>query len=174
MNTKWNYVLSENKYSRLLFRVYPKQTYIHSFDNEPPKTWDKVYKVYYSWAIIKQYKNDYGIIEPESSKRLMYMYCDECSNVVGLHEIIRWVIENQKEYNYPTIGQPAGDWKIDIRKGIREWNNNESYEYYDFQVFDNWDNNGFRFTLDKNQTEDFANWLEQMNERALAKCGCPI
>lgn len=173
MKKEWDYILKEDKYSITLLRIYPNQTRVHSFGNKPPKTWKQVYKVYYSWSIIKQYKDSNGSVEPNSSQRLMYMYCDESSNIFNLHLIIRWVIEQQKEYDEPTFGQPAGDWRIEINKGINNWND-KPYEYYNFEVFDNWNGNGFRFTLDRKQTEDFANWLEKMNDRALVKCGCPI
>lgn len=90
-------------------------------------------------------------------------------NVVML--LIFMLLLEQKEFSQPTFGQPAADWIIKVDKGISKWNNDE---YYKFQVFDNSNNNGFRFTLDREKTEAFANWLEEMNDWALIECGCPI
>lgn len=173
MNSRWDYILYEDKHERVMFRLYPRHTYIHSFDDNPPTKWEEVYKVYYSWAIIKTYKDDDGKLEPESADRVFDMEWDECSNVVNLHAFIWWVIESQETFNYPTVGQPAADWIITPRDYYEEWEN-KYYEYYNFQVFDNCRNTGFRFRLDRKQTEDFANWLEEMNNRALVRCGCPI
>lgn len=173
MDKNWNYILNESNYIRTTFRVYPYRTFIHSFNDDRPKTWDEVYKVYYSWAIIHHYKDDNGKVEPESGERLLYMYNDECSNVVNLHHIIRHVVHTGEDFDYPTIGMPAGDWKIEVRKGVSDYDN-VPYEHYYFSVFDNWLNNGYRFIFDREKALAFADWLEKMNERALIKCGCPI
>ena len=56
MKNKLDFIIDEDsQIYRTIFRIYPKSTTIHSFDENPPKTWKEVYKVYYSFAIIIQY-----------------------------------------------------------------------------------------------------------------------
>ena len=74
---KIDYIIEERDNRRLIFRFYPRQSSCHSFGNEPPKSWDEVYKVYYSYAIISQWKH-----EPDSqweSDVKYYEHCDESS-----------------------------------------------------------------------------------------------
>ena len=75
---KIDFILDEkNGTERLIFRFYPRRSSCHSFGDEPPKDWNDVYKVYYSYAIIKQWKFD-----PEDqwqSEMFFREGCDECS-----------------------------------------------------------------------------------------------
>ena len=74
---KIDFVLNEKDDERLIFRFYPRKSSCHSFGDEPPKCWEDVYKVYYSYAIIKQWK-----FEPEEQWESEIMFrepCDECS-----------------------------------------------------------------------------------------------
>lgn len=169
MKRKMDFTLMEDDYRKVIFRFYPRQTFVHGFEIDYcPKTWEEVYKVYYSFAIIQYYKDDNGNIETESADRLLYMYCDECSQIPNLKEIIEYIMNNDDYvYDYPTIGQPAIDWKISKRKGVYEWKDNEPYEYYNFEMFDNWLNVGYRFTLDRKQVEEFCKYLDKINQYAL-------
>lgn len=166
MKRKFDFILNKNRFHQDIFRFYPRLSDVHSFNDEPPKSWDEVYKVYYYWAIIRQHFDDNGKIESESSQILFQMYCDECSCIPELSGIIKYVIKTGKTFDYPTFGQPAGDWRISQRKGFSGWNGKE-YEYYDFQVFDNWTNQGYRFVLDKMETLKFCDWLDEINQYAL-------
>lgn len=49
---KLDFVLKERNGYRLIFRFYPKQSHCHSFNDKPPTSWNEVYKVYYSYAIL--------------------------------------------------------------------------------------------------------------------------
>lgn len=172
MKRKFDFVLSENPYYRDVFRFYPKGTHVHSHDDNPPESWDGVYKVYYSWGIIRQYLDCYGKVESEESQRLFDMFCDECSRIPELPAIIKWVMDSGESYDQPTFGQPAGDWHITKGNGRYKWSNheykyNEDYEYYDFQVFDNWTDQGYRFTLDKESALKFCEYLDTINNYAL-------
>ena len=55
---KIDFVLRESDTSKLIFRFYPRRSSCHSFGDEPPKDWNDVYKVYYSYSIIQVYKED--------------------------------------------------------------------------------------------------------------------
>lgn len=172
MKRKFDFVLFQNNYHRDIFRFYPRDTHVHSHNDNPPESWDGVYKVYYSWGIIRQYLDGYGKVESENSQRLFYMPCDECSRIPELSAIIKWVMDSGETYDHRTPGQPAGDWCITRRKGRYEWwqlehKYHENYEYYNFQVFDNWTDQGYRFTLNKEETLKFCEYLDAINNYAL-------
>lgn len=163
MKNKLDFIIDEDsQIYRTIFRIYPKSTTIHSFDENPPKTWKEVYKVYYSFAIIIQYLDDDNKVE--SSIKLFEMRCDECSNIPNLSDIIKYAIEKNEIFDYPTCGQPAGDWYIDPT--------NENY--IKFMVFDNFQGNGFRFLLSKERTNEFIEWLNEANEYLFKHCGTCI
>ena len=89
------------------------------------------------------------------------MYCDECSRIPELSEIIKDVMKTGKTFDYPTFGQPAGDWYIAREKS---WKN--GYKYV-FRVFDNWTNVGYRFILNKVEVLKFCDYLDTINDYAL-------
>lgn len=68
-----DFLLYDNEYSKTIFRFLPKESTCHSFNHEPPKEWSDVYKVYYSYMVIRQYKNK------DKTEVLFKTHCDECS-----------------------------------------------------------------------------------------------
>lgn len=167
MKKKFDFVIKEDKgFYRDIFRFYPKYTHVHGFHDKSPKSWKNVYKVYYSWAIFRQYCNNDTENKIKRSKRLFGLSCDECSQIPNLSEIIKHVVHTGETFDEPTFGQPAGEWKVQQRKGYRRYDG-AYYEYYDFEVFDNWTNQGYRFTLDNIEVLDFCNWLDGINDYAL-------
>lgn len=151
MKKKMDFILVYNAYYKDILRFYPRETRVHGFADKPPKSWDAVYKVYYSWSIFRQY---------DDNKKLLFdIHCDECSMIPSLSTIIKEVIKTGKTFNYPTLGQPAVDWIISKR--------NKKYQYYDYQVYNNWTNQGYRFTLNKKKTVEFCDWLDKINQYAL-------
>ena len=161
MKRKFDFILNKNKFHQDIFRFYPRLSSVHSFNDAPPKSWDEVYKVYYYWAIIRRHFDDNGKIESESSQILFQMHCDECSRIPELSESIKYVMETGETFNYPTFGQPAGDWYI-----AREESWRNGYKYV-FRVFDNWTNVGYQFELNKAEALKFCDYLDAINDYAL-------
>ncbi len=170
MRKHFDFVIENETYRETVFRYYPKQTHVHGFGDESPKNWKEVYKVYYSWAIIDKFYDDEEHTKFDGYEFRMKMGCDECSVLPYLDDVIRNVIETGKaENNVEGFGQPSSDWSISKRSGdMGKVFNYKPYEYYDFTVFDNWQNNGYRFTLDRKQVEKFCKWLDKINTYALA------
>ena len=173
MKKKFDFVLDDDLgIYRTIFRFYPRHLYVHSFNDVPPKSWEKVYKVYYSWAIIRQYyeykDDDSGskIVHEESDVLLDFGFgCEECSMLPDLAAEIEYVIKTGKTYDHPTFGQPADEWRIEKHEGNDC--TGAHYEYYHFQVFNNFTNQGFRFVLDKDKTLKFCDWLDMINQYVL-------
>lgn len=168
MKRKFDFVLYDDKrLYRDVIRFYPRSSHVHSFNNDPPTNWEDVYKVYYSWAIIRQYykSNDQNSIQPRSTKKLFDMSMDECSRIPDLSVIIKDVMNTGKTFHYPTMGQPAGDWKIERTKYYDF--DNKKHKIYKFEVFNNWTNQGFRFWLKKDEVSQFCDWLDMVNQYML-------
>jgi len=174
---KLDFILEEDaKGKKLVFRFYPRGSHMHSFDDKPPKTFQDVYKVYYSWAIIDysyNYKNNIKVAE-----RVFYMSCDECSALCDLASAIRYMLRHRrKEMDVLSFGQPGSDWKLEYlpRKYDEQGNPNLSYgdgRVY-FTVFNNYKHNGYEFCLNVEKTKKFCDYLEAVNQHMLEN-GEPI
>lgn len=166
---KFDFVLTENRIYRDILRIYPNNTYIHSFDDNLPETWDDVYKVYYSFAIIRQYFDYNNQKNVKKSDVLLDINMDECSIIPDLPKFILYVIDTGETYDYSTLERPAAEWKIEKKSyTIQEVSLNEEifefHEDYNFVVFNNWTNQGYKFSFDKDTTLLFCNWLDKVNE----------
>lgn len=178
-NRRFDFTLFESKHSKLIFRFYPKYSHCHSFDEVPPKSWDEVYKVYYSYSIIKHYKND---IFELPSEVMFSSGCDECSAidevavacdliVMGHKSITRtW---NDEEITIELLNRdiyPTGDgvtWKISEIESIKSGN-----VQYEITLF-RFDGVGYKFYLDKDKLGEFGSYLNDCCEYMLAH-GEPI
>lgn len=171
MKQKFDFILDDrSSYHRDIFRFYPRRTHVHGFTDEPPKVWKEAYKVYYSWAIIRQYYDEEGRVKEHIM--LLDMPTDECSQIPNLPMIIEYVMKTGEEFDDFTFGQPAGDWTIKQNNrystmDLLAENDKCYYEYYDFQVFNNSTNQGYRFRLNKEKTIEFCKWLKVINQYAL-------
>lgn len=187
MKRKLDFVLDENSEERLLFRFYPKQSHCHGFSDKIPKTWHEVYKVYYSWAIIKQYKEN----EKVTRTRVMYKeLCDECSCLdqiaffceklsAGIESVeiddtktfetsrgvgrYRRTIDLLNNEIYPT--GYGTSWRITKKDYSWLLNNTARFQ---FTLF-GWEDIGFRFTLNSSEkVKEFGEFLKQCCEHMLA------
>lgn len=162
------FVLRNRPERQVVFKFYPEYSHMHGFGDEPPKTFQEVYKVYYCWGIMEQ--------SAERMTRRFYMDCDECSVLTELSSYIRTALKVHNRLEAVTFGQPGSDWTIQ-RFFIpdceleEEQDENELTErdYVDFTVFDNYTNTGYRFTLSVNEAELFANFLDRVNEHMLER-----
>lgn len=170
---KIDFILYEDDYGKLIFRFYPRQSSCHSFNDEPPKSWKEVYKVYYNYGIIKQYKECSKCIE---SVVLFHSDCDECSIIDKVSARIKLITEGNKtiirtwrneEYMIDLFEEkfPLGmgvSWKINEHKG----------DMYTVEMF-NWNDVGYRFCLNKDRLKKFGEYLKYCCEYMLS-VGEPI
>ena len=179
---KIDYIIEQTDDERLIFRFYPRQSHCHGFGDEPPKKWSEVYKVYYSYAIIKQWK-----FNPEDtweSEVMFYEECDECSEIdeVGQRCLLLAdgyeTFERKDGEKIPLLDKtiyPIGmgtNWTIS-KKSWTDWENkNIKHTYYTFTLFDYF-NKGFRFTLEEKDIKSFGEYLLGCCEYMLAH-GEPI
>lgn len=165
---KIDYIIEQSDDERLIFRFYPKQSSCHSFGDEPPKSWSDVYKVYYSYAIIKQWK-----FNPEDqweSEVMFYEHCDECSKIdeVGQRCLLLAdgyeTFEREDGERIPLLDQcilPFGmgtNWTISKNTWTDWGNKGIKHTYYKFTLFDYFDK-GFRFNINEKDVKTFGEYL---------------
>ena len=116
-------------------------------------------------------------------------YLDERSMLSSIGEITKTVLRNKKsETNILTFGEPGSDWHIIYHKGFTyedyienekenvgdayqpdttEEEFNESIMYrpdmVEYNVFNNVNNKGFRFSLTKTKALEFAEYINEIN-----------
>ena len=179
---KIDFIIKQSDDERLIFRFYPRQSSCHSFGDEPPKSWSEVYKVYYSYAVIKQWK-----FNPEDqwdSEIMFYENWDECSIIdeVGQRclllangtEVFRRKDNREiRLLDKPIIPLGMGtNWTIS-KNTYTDWEETDKeYTYYKFTLFDYFDK-GFRFNIDEKDIKAFGEYLLGCCEYMLAH-GNPI
>ena len=157
-----DFILQNDEFSKLIFRFLPGLSHCHSFNEQPPKSWDEVYKVYYAYEIVEQW-ND----EDLSNEDLLFSTSfDECSIIDVVAQFISqlgWNSFCSKTFT------PRGDgvqWKLQKRihphqgLGIK---------------FELWKRNnmGYRMFLPEEKCIAFAKFLNNCCEYMLAH-GEPI
>lgn len=156
----FDFTIKSDEYEDIVFRFFPRDSHCHSFDDQPPYNWNGVYKVYYSYAIVSISKD-----EDESFGEVTYeftIYRDECSVLTDLSKYIKGTLFSKKKSKAYSMGQPGSEWEI-------FYENNK----IKFVVFDSFNNNGYRFWLSYDRAEQFAAYLDMINDYML-KHGEPI
>lgn len=174
---KIDFVLEENDGEKLIFRFYPKKSTCHSFDKNPPKTWNDVYKVYYSYAIFRSYSDDTHI------DMLFNCLCDECSIIDEVSRRIGLILQGINEvkgsfsgrkYTVKLIDNEIEPFGYGVIWNISECRNpgGKEEKYYRITLWD-YDDTGFRFTISKEKLKEFGEYLNECCEHMLSN-GCPI
>lgn len=173
---KLDFIIKEDDNSRLIFRFYPRRSSCHSFNDKPPTKPEEVYKVYYAYSVIKQWR--FNPDEECESVILFEESCDECSIIgeIGQRCLLladgTEVFKREDGRKFNLLDQriyPCGmgtEWTINKR----EWT--DIHTYYTFTLFD-WNDVGFRFRLKKEQMKEFGQYLLDCCEYMLEH-GVPI
>lgn len=168
---KYNdFMLMHDNNVQLLFRFKFSQSHMHSFDENPPKTYGDVFKVYYSWEILRSI-NDSWTDEPnwQPFQAIFSFRCDECSALTSMSWIIRHVIRyKKKRQEVNSFGQPASDWELEYKKGWEGLDSGISQkDQLLFKVWNNSSDLGFRFWLDIQTALKFSDFLDECNQYML-------
>lgn len=146
---------------RTIFRFYPRQSHVHGFDETCPQRWNEVYKVYYSWKIIQQYRFD--VDSPWETYTVFEMSCDECSALGAVPATLRTLDKNAED-TLCAEGYGA-EWHILHFVGNKDFKLKESFH---FTLWDNFTNQGYRFVLGVEDAERFAKYIDYVQEYMLA------
>mgnify|MGYP003571243834 CR=1 FL=1 len=147
----------------LNFVFYPKESHMHGFRDEPPKTFEEVYKVYYSWSIEE-------VTDAHPGEEVIHMRCDECSAVLDLALLIRHCLQNEEDGECLSCGQEGSIWEL------KYYRKNPPLTYKDnicFSVWSNYTYKGYRFWLDVDEANEFAQFIDDVNNHMLEN-GEPI
>lgn len=167
-----------------MIRFYPRESRMHSFGDEPPKDYRDVYKVYYSWAILEsrlEAVKENGEEKWSMFRQVFSMPFDECSCIEsGLETALKLVMDHRrKEVRELSCGWPGSVWRI-VRMDGTEFDLEEfggeklrDNDTFFFEVFDNDSDKGYRFSLNRQQAEDFRKYIKEVNAHMLEN-GEPI
>ena len=134
---------------RIDFVFMPEYSHCHSFNDNPPTNWEEVYKVYYSWKIVEIFEDDTEV--------LFNMSMDECSCLTELSYYIRDILSDKNEYcKVNSFGQPGSRWFIQADDNIIL-----------FEIWKDPSNQGYRFYLTRDKAEEFAKYLDEVNQYML-------
>ena len=170
-------------------RFYPQHSHCHGFYETPPKDWNEVYKVYYSWSILESHK---GFIKDDEMwtafEPVFEMKWDECSAITYLPDTIEWILKKKKNfYRLPTLGQPGSDWdfryiktcasKIYFDEQERGYLTNvvrtPENDVLEITVVNNCTQQAYHFLLTIDETQKFVSYLKKINQHMLEN-GEPI
>lgn len=176
MRKRFDFILEETDTHRILFRFYPRRSSCHSFDDNPPKTWEDVYKVYYVYSIFDQYRLSKSL---EWNTAHTFEVWDECSIIGEIGDICiklangitkeERISERSKEpyvYKFLNITHFAFgdgvDWII-TKEPYRGFG--PRTKKYRFVL---WNNRiGFRFILPVEKLQPFGEFLLKCDEYML-------
>lgn len=173
---KIDYIIEQSDDERLIFRFYPRQSSCHSFGDEPPKDWSDVYKVYYSYAIIRQWR--FNSEDQWESKIMFYENCDECSMIdeVGERCLLLAdgveVFKRNDDKEIQLLDQCILPFGMGTNWTIIKNTRFDLSTYYTFTLFDYF-NKGFRFNVEEKDIRSFGEYLLGCCEYMLAH-GDPI
>lgn len=153
---------------RYVFRFYPRQSHCHSFGDEPPKSREDVYKVYYSYAFLEQEKDANGL---HTITNVVYReYCDECSVMEHIAYCCGELANGKEQY---TLDDSRVEEVINILDnefdpfgyGTAWIIRKQYYTYkkeiiYQFELWDNFDNKGYRFIIPQDRIKEFGEYLQ--------------
>ena len=168
-----DFIITDRDKKRMI-RFYPRESRMHHFGDEPPKNFDDVYKVYYSWAILESYPEtveESGEEKWGRFRKVFSMPFDECSCIgAGLEAAVKLVMDHRrKEYRVLSSGWPGSVWRITRMDGTEldlEENGGKTLRDNDtfvFEVFDNDSDRGYRFSLNRRQAEGFRKYVKEVN-----------
>ena len=176
---KMDFLLRDKENERLVFRFYPKKSRCYSYGKKPPKNWDDVSEVCYSYAILRQTRLREG--ERWSTEKVFADEDDEFSVIYSVGTICTLLAKGRR-YNkcdgkkYSLLNEwitPLGmgtEWKIKKHEW-EDWCEKEGdfkkYIFFEFVLFSYWDR-GFRFSIEKEKMKPFGEFLISCCEYMLA------
>lgn len=163
---KFDFIIDKHEgFDKKVLRFYPKQSNVHGFGDEPPTTWEGVYKTYMTFSVLyySECWDNEGFYE--KPYELFSYYSDEGEGLRFLREVLSEMIteECQDEYNITPFGDGI-DWEIykDDRYVDKEGNN-----MYIFNMINSHSGQCYRFRLCKEEIKGFYNALDDFLEHML-------
>lgn len=168
---KIDFILHEDDKEIVVFRFYPRQSNCHNFNDIPPKKWDEVYKVYFSYRIFRRWKDD------NCTEILFDCLCDECSVIKEISNRIEYIVQGKETISVSCGGKEYiiklfDEEVFPIGYGVSWIIHKLSSDEYLVTLWE-WNNTGYRFVLDKYKLKAFGEYLNECSEYMLTH-GDPI
>lgn len=169
-----DYILyqSSNGEEQTIFRFNTKLSSCHSFNDQPPKNWEGVYKVYYYYQIIEM-----NTITGNIEKVLFDSHCDECSELYEIAERCKYLAQGKKQVKITRDDRESKTLRLlnqeimPFGMGV-SWTIRQPHQKFRFEIFNWWDE-GYRFWIPKKEIGQFGEYLQSCCEYMLAH-GVPI
>lgn len=146
-------------FDKKVLRLYTKHSSVHGFDDNPPKTWNSVYKTYMTFSILRYWEDDDNEGKYERPYELFTYDCDEGDGLLNLREVLKDIMDGskQKEYTIMPFGDGI-DWEI---------SNTQNSKEYRFTMINSKSGQCYRFRLTPDEIKEFYNVLNSFLEYML-------
>lgn len=142
----FDFIINQDIFNITIFRFNPDKSRVYEDE-------DKSLKIYYNWEILWQLSKNEPIV--------LFNIDDENSALTQLVKSIKYALSKPNQtVKLNTNGEPGSDWKIIYKQ--------KTQEFY-FEVFNNFFDNGFRFTISLEETHMFMDYLNKINNYMLNK-----
>lgn len=162
MKRSFDFVIKEDDgVSKIVLRFYPKKSRVYTFVDEPPKSWDEVYKTYMTYSVLcySTYKTK-NIIPSTTPDVLFSSSIDEGEGLLDVRQTISNILNGDLKKEYLIYPLSFGvDWEI------REMPKNK--DTYIFTMIKNITGEAFRFELPKEKLNEFYTVLNEYLEYIL-------
>lgn len=175
--TRFDFVLSEDEFSRIVFKFFPNESRCHLFDMGRPKTHNNIYKTYFNYRIYFETNYESSDFDP---KVIWDCECDECSVIDQVAYVCQQIsdgvfsIEAQKGSikRKSDLGNISIEhfsdgiiWtikKVESSRRRELWGQNmiEYYWRYEILMRRSFDGAAFVFELSRDRLRVFGDYLE--------------
>lgn len=147
---------SYNDDERRVLRFYTKTSHVHGFGEEPPKKWEDVYKVYYSYAILSQ-----NIWDKEWETEVLYKEeYDECSALGDLSIVLDKIIKGESDkdiYKLYPVGSGTS-WNLYYHPKDTIFDTKAKWE---FQLWQTYTHKGYYFLLAEDELKGLKDKIDE-------------
>ncbi len=164
MKRKIDFIFDEDEANRKIFRFYPRSSHVHGFGEKCPKTWNDVYKVYYSWAVIHQFK--FNKTDAWKSYVVFNEGFDECSELGSIPDVLK-ILSVGDEISLYALGDGV-NWNIIHHKEKTICDGWTVSPHYEFIMWKHYTNQGYKFSLSYDDTARFSKYIDFVEDYMLA------
>lgn len=170
MKKKFDFIIGNNYNtdSQLVLRFYTKSSHVHVFNKDDSlKSWDKVYKVYFSYAVLSQ---DFGWSNRVDTEVMYKEESDENSCLIHLSNLLGEIVsgeEKELEYKlYPVSDGTRWELNYHPKSSILD-----KKSHWEFRLFNTWNHKGYYFILTEDRLlelkeviDDFLDYMLKHSE----------
>lgn len=169
----FEFIIKENEFKKVVIVFDSNGSHVHGFGDEPPITWEGVYKVYMQWRIDEHSSFVKGVGWTDEYVSCKTIYDEPCDENSGLDQLIYYLktdeIELDKYHDVRSFGNDTHYLicKRDVTWNPEEYDDVETEYAYTIFVYDSYNGYGYRFVLEDNKAKELAMTIESFYEYML-------